>query len=64
MHEREDAERKTEALINKLNELATQITTITGITITSNAAGLELIISKVFDLSFRVSLIQSKFNHF
>jgi hypothetical protein len=45
--EREEAERKTETLYNKLNELASKITTITGIQITSNVSGVELLITKV-----------------
>lgn len=45
--EREEAERKTETLYNKLNELASKITSITGIQITSNVSGVELLITKV-----------------
>ena len=47
--EREEAERKTETLYNKLNELASKITTITGIQITTNVSGVEILITKVRD---------------
>lgn len=45
--EREEAERKCETLYNKLNELAGKITTITGIQITSDVTGVEILINKV-----------------
>jgi hypothetical protein len=47
MIEREEAERKTEAINNRLNDLANKVTTITGTSITGNTGGLDLLITKV-----------------
>lgn len=48
MMEREEAERKVEAIVTKMNELATSVTTVTGVEITGTTAGVELLIKKVF----------------
>jgi chromosome segregation ATPase len=50
MNEREESERKFAAISNKLTELAIKITSITGASITSDVAGLELIIAKINDI--------------
>ncbi|CAF0745813.1 unnamed protein product [Brachionus calyciflorus] len=60
MHEREEAERRTEALVNKLNELASKVTSITGVEITSNVAGLELLITKIGDIVNENSMVKGK----
>lgn len=49
MTQREEAERKTELIHNKLNELALKVTTITGTDIPNTAAGLDVLISKIND---------------
>ena len=45
--EREEAERKTDGMNHKLSELVSKITTVTGITITGTASGIELLTTKV-----------------
>ncbi len=50
MHEREEAERKTAAINNKLTELASKVSTITGAKITNDVAGIELLIKKVTEI--------------
>lgn len=47
MHEREEAERKTDIIHKKLDELAGKVSSITGTEIPSSAAGLDTLISKV-----------------
>lgn len=58
--EREEAERKTDMLHNKLNELATQVTTITGIQIQSSTHGLEILIQKITDIVNENSMVKGK----
>lgn len=58
--EREDAERKTDILHNKLNELATQITTITGIHIQGTVSGLDTLIQKISDIVNENSMVKGK----
>lgn len=60
MNEREEAERRTDALVNKLNELAKKVTSITGVEITSNAAGLELLITKIEEIVNENSMVKGK----
>lgn len=60
MMEREEAERKMDTLNNKLSELTTTITTITGITITSNIAGLDVLITKVNEIVNENSMLKGK----
>lgn len=45
--EREEAERKTDGMNHKLSELVSKITTVTGVTITGTASGIELLTTKV-----------------
>jgi chromosome segregation ATPase len=47
MHEREEAERKTDVIYKKLDELANQVSSITGTQIPNTADGLEKLITKV-----------------
>lgn len=58
--EREEAERKTETLYNKLNELASKITTITGIQITTNVSGVDILITKISDIVNESSMLKGK----
>jgi chromosome segregation ATPase len=58
--EREEAERKTDILHNKLNELATQITTITGIQIQGTVTGLDTLIQKISDIVNENSMVKGK----
>lgn len=60
MIEREEAERRTETLINKLNELSSKISTATGITITSNASGLDTLLTKITDVINENSMLKGK----
>ena len=50
MMEREEAERKAYAINNKLTELASKISTITGAKITNDVAGIDLMIKKVTEI--------------
>ena len=47
LHEREESERKQDIIYKKLDELASQVSIITGAEIPSTAAGIEKLISKV-----------------
>lgn len=58
--EREEAERKTDIIHNKLNELATQVTTITGVQIQGSANGLDILIQKITDIVNENSMIKGK----
>ena len=58
--EREEAERKTELINNKLNELANQVTEITGTKIVSSVAGLELLIKKISEIVDESTMIKGK----
>ena len=58
--EREESERYRDILNNKLTDLSTQITTITGVKITANAAGLDIIITKIKDIVNENSMLKGK----
>jgi hypothetical protein len=58
--EREEAERKTESLYNKLSELTSKVTTITGVTISSNITGLDLLIAKINEIMNENSMVKGK----
>jgi chromosome segregation ATPase len=58
--EREEAERKTDMIHNKLNELATLVTTITGVQIQGSATGLDILIQKITDIVNENSMVKGK----
>ena len=47
MSDREETERKMDSLVAKLNELAAKVSEVTGVQITGNSSGLELLVTKV-----------------
>lgn len=51
LHEREEAERKTNIIHKKLDELVVKVTSFFGIQISTSADGMDLLISKVSELS-------------
>jgi hypothetical protein len=58
--EREEAERKVQTIASKLNELAINITTITGVEITSNVDGIETLIKKFNDIVTESNTLKGK----
>ena len=59
MDEREGAERKTDVVFKKLDELAHHLSTITGTAIPSTGAGLDILINKVENLKSTISVLNS-----
>lgn len=60
MIEREEAERRTETLTNKLNELAVKITTATGVSITGTTTGLDILVTKMTEIINENSMLKGK----
>lgn len=58
--EREEAERKTDCMNNKLTELATQVSTVTGCTIEASVDGITLLISKISSIVDDNTMIKGK----
>lgn len=60
MVEREEAERKIELINNKLKEVADKVTEITGVEITANVEGLNILISKITSIVDDNTMIKGK----
>jgi len=58
--EREDAERKTDLINNKLTELAGQVSLITGTTISSSVEGLALLVTKITSIVDEATMLKGK----
>ena len=57
---REDAERKTDLINNKLTELAGQVSSITGVAITNNVEGLVLLIKSITKIVDESTMMKGK----
>jgi chromosome segregation ATPase len=60
MMEREEAERKTEMITNKLTELAVAVTSSTGVAITGSISGLDALIQKFADILNETNVLKGK----